>query len=456
MLTLLRWLFIICIDVPIGFGWGFLGVFWGAFYLPAFALISLYNRRESAVLHFIIGLAFVIMCVSAGSWSAMTIVLLVLTLVSMVDCVRDFKLDGTYGYYENKKEGVDKLFIRKTLFGLFLILVASVIASFFVDKDNWGLHTGFSAAGVYAVMSNWLVSLNSYDGSWWRFTLGALSVSVKVSRWWFGLIKEVNFLNTFFSLLPLIIIPRAAFMLFIYPHISRRTLLKIKQAISYGVTLPDGAYYSPLADERYYFKKFINNLCKKGIVVSNMKTIEKEASLSKRKFYALFTQKEKKEAKDLKEKLIANAVKVAEKLTGVEKAKAQARAEKLKKFNETLEYSSSDIHHAYLSALVFEQYSKRISEVMSKKTVVAPKGIKLLNELKDLNLTVPPNETKSTKWSEFFIIQALQPLVADGTFEDLDISDDEFDNHAYRYSKSEVKIASINANNDPRFALDDD
>lgn len=86
--------------------------------------------------------------------------------------------------------------------------------------------------------------------------------------------------------------------------------------------------------------------------------------------------------------------------------------------------------------------------------------IKTFSELGTLNLLYPVTENtkdRLTEWSEFFIIQALQPLVAQGIFEDDDFNDnDAMDNHAYQYVESKVSMPSINADEDPRFALDDD
>lgn len=60
-----------------------------------------------------------------------------------------------------------------------------------------------------------------------------------------------------------------------------------------------------------------------------------------------------------------------------------------------------------------------------------------------------------TEWAVYFIILALQPLVESGEFTDDILNDnDVFDNHAYQYLNSKVQLNSIDADNDPRFALD--
>ena len=233
---------------------------------------------------------------------------------------------------------------------------------------------------------------------------------------------------------------RVIFLFIVGPIISRSVSSDIKKKIAAGQPMPYKSLYSKLKARNYYYAKKINMLEQEGVVIANIKTVDDEANIRRKKFDELYP-----------EKLLA---KLTDMVAGDKEIK-----EKRKEAEKKLKPWSIKECYAYLSFAVFEQYPKLISEVMSKKGTYSPSVIKDFKELKDLQLPLVFNSgnDKSMEWSEFFIIQALQPLVADGIFEDNDFSDnDALNTHAYRYSKSEVPMPSIDASNDPLLALDDD
>lgn len=102
----------------------------------------------------------------------------------------------------------------------------------------------------------------------------------------------------------------------------------------------------------------------------------------------------------------------------------------------------------YLGKSAFERLREAVKEAMKDKASMSVEDIVRLKELKTLNLA---DWSGSYGWSQMFVIQALAPLVEDGTFLDMDISDKPWDNHAYQYAKSTKPMASLDAGSDPRF-----
>lgn len=119
---------------------------------------------------------------------------------------------------------------------------------------------------------------------------------------------------------------------------------------------------------------------------------------------------------------------------------------------------------SYLPVSTYEKIPQLVMAAMSDRAMCPVSEIKYFPELQSLNLVKPRKDGENTwyerhtdRWFDYFIIQALQPFVTDGTFEEDDFNNkDPLDCHAYRYSKSTRQMPSINADEDPRFALDDD
>jgi len=214
---------------------------------------------------------------------------------------------------------------------------------------------------------------------------------------------------------------------------------KIKRALKSGRALPpiDHVEWNFQA-ARYHYKKQIKRLESRKKIVSNIETIDAENSIGVEKLNKLYPQK-----------LID---KIAEMVGGNEEMK-------VKRENASMSLLLSGENYAYLDMTVFMKYADMISTVMSNKGCFGVSEIKNFSELDELRLTAPImfSNTKGPRWAEYFIIQALQPLVSVGIFEDCNLNDnDPLDNHSYRYVKSTRTIPSINANDNPLLALDDD
>ena len=237
--------------------------------------------------------------------------------------------------------------------------------------------------------------------------------------------------------IPLLLTSRIIFLLFVYPLISLSVSSDFRRKIKSGHPLPHKSLYSKLEARNYYFGKLIDKALKKSNIVGNIETVDEEAKISRIKLANLYP-----------EKILAMIIDL---LPNEKKEKRKAAENALSRWDIKNNY-------AYLPSAVFEKYPGLITEVMSQKGVVPPWGLSRFEELKPLSLSIPIgyDNNERTRWGEYFIVKALNPLVSDGTFEDLDFSDEILDNHAYRYSKSKVTMPSIDANNDPRFALDDD
>ena len=207
-------------------------------------------------------------------------------------------------------------------------------------------------------------------------------------------------------------IVRPIFLLIITPYIYFYVSVHIKKKIELGHPLYHRIPNRKIKAYNYYYRKQLNKLKREGKVISNELTILNEARISLNKQI------------------------------------------NLNRYDDAP--PEDNLAKAYLSSAIFAKYPDRISEIMSQKGVVPLREIKFFDELKDLNCTIPIyfNGNRSISWSDYFIIQALDQLVAKGIFEDLDLSDNVYDNHAYRYTQSKVKMLSIDANSDPRFALD--
>jgi hypothetical protein len=106
----------------------------------------------------------------------------------------------------------------------------------------------------------------------------------------------------------------------------------------------------------------------------------------------------------------------------------------------------------YITSALFEQYNTKITDALIKRKGFFSLGtIKNFKELKDLNLNKEING--NTQWSEYFIIQALNPLVEDGSIIKESFSDDPLDKN--QYGSKDAKIKSRDANSIPGLALDD-
>lgn len=242
---------------------------------------------------------------------------------------------------------------------------------------------------------------------------------------------------------------RYIFFLVIDPHIARSVKRSLKREIRAGRKLTgctgrQGEHigWRIMGGARWYhFNKQVKQLEKKGIAISNRETEALETEKSQKKLEGLYPKK-------LMDKML-------DKVAGNEEIKLNRnRAEQLLR----LEPATS-----YLPVSTFEKIPHLVIDAMSNKGVCPLSEIKYFPELQSLNLVKPLKdgehnwyEMHSDRWFDCFIIQALQPLVADGTFVDDDFNDkDPLDCHAYRYTKSAKPMMSQSPETNPDLALDD-
>ena len=245
-------------------------------------------------------------------------------------------------------------------------------------------------------------------------------------------------------------VARNVFLLIIDPHIARSVRRSLKREVRAGRMLTGntgrrGNYigWRMMNGARgYHFNKQVKHLEKKGIAISNKETGALEIEESKKKLEGLYPKK-----------LIDQ---ILEAVAGNEDAKLnRKRAEGLLRLGTAT---------CYLPTSTYEKIPQLVMDAMSDRGLCPLSEIKYFPELQSLNLVKPRKDGENTwyeqhtdRWFDYFIIQALQPLVADGTFEDEDLNDnDPLDCHAYRYTKSTKEMPSINADENPLLALDDD
>lgn len=255
------------------------------------------------------------------------------------------------------------------------------------------------------------------------------SIDVEIDK--FYMIKSLTSLFT-------IGLARIVYFLIVHPALSFMVSANIKKQMRSGQPLPYFSFYSNMKIRNYYYEKQIEKLEKKGVLISNKETVDYEAKIRQDKLDRLYPKK-----------IVA---KIVDMVAGDKEIK-----EKRKRAEQRL--LSMEKCYAYLSADWFAAYPNAIIAAMTEKGRCSVSSIQTFNELKTLNLLCPVignAKDRLTEWSEYFIIQALQPLVAQGVFSDDDFNDnDAMDNHAYQYAESKKRMPSINADEDPRFALDD-
>lgn len=231
---------------------------------------------------------------------------------------------------------------------------------------------------------------------------------------------------------------RIIYFLIVHPVLSSMVSADIKKQMKVGQPLPYFSFYSNMKIKNYYYGKQVDKLEKEGVLISNKETVDYETKIRRDKLNGLYPKR--------------MVDKIVDMVAGDKKIK-----EDLKKTEQKL--LSMDKCYAYLRTDLFAVYPRTLTAAMSNKGCCSVSSIQAFDELKTLNLLCPvigKAKDRLTEWSEYFIIQALQPLVAQGVFRDDDFNDnDAMDNHAYQYAESKKPMPSINADEDPRFALDD-
>lgn len=254
---------------------------------------------------------------------------------------------------------------------------------------------------------------------------------IKSLSW--AVLLAVWFISSNPYVLLLVFAPRIVYLFAVYPIIAHLVSRDVKRKLAASQPLP---YYSDqyggMAAKGYYFSRKIRKLSSKGLLTANSRTVDAEVAVRKARLADLYP-----------EKLVA---KLADFFAG-DSEKKDMRKEAEKKLNA----SATEMHKAYVSFALYQQYQTKILEaLLARKRTFSPWKIKEFEELGDLKLTIPVGVSRSVEWSEYFIIQVLTPLVNDGVITDFQCSDEPMSNHQYG-----VEIKSIDANVNPLLALDD-
>lgn len=230
------------------------------------------------------------------------------------------------------------------------------------------------------------------------------------------------------------------FFLLFFPVIKlcliRSVSTDVKRKVESGCLLPH-SNYSSVKIKNDYYRKYITQLENDGAIISNESTVDREMGIRRKKLNNLYPKKflEKWAETFAGDKaLIDRREKAEQKLAGQGK------------------------YYAYLGASVYESYPRLITEAMSTKGRLSVSDLKNCEELKPLTAQGKNQKgTASDECIEYFIIQALWPLVANGTFLDDDLNDnDPLDTHVYQYTKSTKQMPSQSPETNPLLALDDD
>lgn len=227
---------------------------------------------------------------------------------------------------------------------------------------------------------------------------------------------------------------RIVYLLLVHPILRHQVVSDMKKKLSAGYPLPPNRYYYSRA-KIYHYNKYIDKLKKKGAIVSNKETVDEETNRRREKLEGMYPQN--------------RVAKLADKFTGDKAAKAR-REEAAKKL-----FGYGPNAYAYVSTSVYQKYPQVIMEAMSTRGRLSLSDIIRLEEFKPFMLPFEMSKNAPYEWIEFFVVQALQPLVNNGVFTDEELNDEDvFDNHVYWYVNSKKPLVVINCDDDPLLALD--
>ncbi len=219
---------------------------------------------------------------------------------------------------------------------------------------------------------------------------------------------------------------RGVFFLVVGPYLHRSEAQALRETVASG--LPVSPYCgSGLRAREYYYDQELEKLVQSGEIVSNEHTLRTECALIKKKLDQLYPKKFLEVAMDA----IRGDPEVKR-----DRAKGKQVLEEL------------DSARVYLGKAAFERLGEAVKEAMKDKAPMSADDIVRLKALQPFGLV---DRNGRSGWGQLFVIQALGPMVENGTFVDLDLSDKPWDNHAYQYAKSTKPMASLDAGGDPRF-----
>lgn len=233
---------------------------------------------------------------------------------------------------------------------------------------------------------------------------------------------------------------RLVFFLIVQPCLSYSVKKEIQRRIDAWKPLPDSEFFDDLKAKEYYYQKHIDKLLDEGVIVSNIYTVDETV----------------KSRRELLDKLYPKKIvaKIADAVAGDKDAK-----DIRKKCEKKLASDRIKQYYAYISTEAYDKLKDILIETMSSKGNCSSCNIVHFPELKvfhpDISISKTAFYNATSAWSEYFVIQTLSSLVKENLFEENNFNDnDPFDNPAYRYAKSTVKMPSIDADNDPLLALD--
>lgn len=212
---------------------------------------------------------------------------------------------------------------------------------------------------------------------------------------------------------------RGFFLLLVGPILHHSVKQSLRDAVEGGRPIYSCSS-KKLKAQKYYYKRELECLLNNEELVSNEKTLQEEVARAEKKLDKLYPKT-----------LMATII---DTVAGDDEVKKQR--ERNQRALSSLRFSQ-----AYLGKAAFGQIAPATVEAMRDKGSLCVADMLQLKELEHFRSA-----------GEAFMVQALRPLVENGTFLDEDISDDPLESHAYLYAQSSKRRKAIDASSDPRFA----
>lgn len=228
------------------------------------------------------------------------------------------------------------------------------------------------------------------------------------------------------------LIPRAVFLVAVYPIQYWAVLIDVTAKLDAGHPIPyHYQYYALTKKNRYWYQKVLRSLDRKNRIISNYDTVISETNTSRKKLKINYPDKMRKKIS----------------LAFMDKEKKDILENAMEKLKDWCVYK----HMAYISTDVYIQYGKKIKKVLEgKEGFYSIDKIKAFPEFKNFDFYYSNGTGADTEWSNFFIIKVLTDYVEREEIQEDQFNDeDPLDNHAYG-----LKMKSQNAADNPLLALD--
>lgn len=225
---------------------------------------------------------------------------------------------------------------------------------------------------------------------------------------------------------------RGFFLLIVGPAMHYSEKKALLEAVNSGGPVSPCRPGDSLRAQEHYYDQELEKLVQSGAVISNEDTLRREEAISQKRLDKLYPKK-------FSERIVESVTKDGKEAKA---RRSQAEAE------------IHDLHwsRTYLGKAAFARLAETVKEAMKDRGPLSPIDIAQLEEMTPFTRS----GRFGYRWCEMFIVQALDPLVKKGEFEDNPNNDnDPLDNHTYWYKKSTKQMASHDLSGDPRFALDD-